>query len=258
MRFQLLLVSVVAPRLVAAQQADTTATLLGRVRDEVDSGAVAHATINILGTNLVTYADGKGQFRIDGIRPGERELVIRALGYAKLIQSDDFRFTGVGRHDYYMKRVPRLLTEMVVHGRAMRVPRGMEEVYRRGARGWGTFITREQIDSLDPIDLKTMLATIPGVHPNDRGVTFERCLASWPPQLWIDGQRVTRFKRNDQRDRNFGFPPPDPYFLNELLTGILPRQVQAIEVYPSNSSTPADFMDGSGCGTIVVWMLRGP
>jgi len=257
MQFRQLLI-VLLPAAAAAQRVDSTVTLIGRVRDEVDSGAIAHATINVLGTSLVAYPDGKGQFRLDGIQPGTREVIIRALGYAKLIQSDEFRDSGIIRRDYYMQRIPHLLTQMVVQGRAMRVPRGMEEIYRRGARGWGTFITREQIDSLEPIDLKTILATIPGVYTNDRGVAFQRCPNYWEPQLWIDGQRVTRFKRQPQLDRNRGGPSPDPYFLNELLTGILPRQVQAMEVYASNSSTPAEFMDGSGCGTIAIWTLRGP
>lgn len=257
MRFRQLL-AVFLPAAAAAQRVDSTITLIGRVRDQVDSGAIAHATINVLGTSLVSYVDGKGQFRIDGVQPGTRELVIRALGYAKLIESDEFSGSSIVRRDYYMQRVPHLLTEMVVQGRAMRVPRGMEDVYRRGARGWGTFITREQIDSLDPIDIKSMLATIPGVSANDRGVAFQRCPPMWLPQLWIDGQRVTRFKRQAQRDRNSWGPTPDPYFLNEQLVGVLPRQVQAIEVYASNSSTPAEFMDGSGCGTIAIWTLRGP
>ncbi|HTI05901.1 MAG TPA: carboxypeptidase regulatory-like domain-containing protein [Gemmatimonadales bacterium] len=257
MRLRQLLI-LLLPAAATAQRADSTVTLIGRVRDEVDSGAVAHATINVLGTSLVAAPDGKGQFRIDGIQPGTRELVIRALGYAKLIQSEELPGSGVVRRDYYMKRVPHVLTEMVVLGRAMRVPRGMEEIYRRGARGWGTFITREQIDSLDPIDIKALLATIPGVYTNDRGVAFQRCPAFWRPQLWIDGQRVTRFMRQAQDDRHSLGPTPDPYFLNEQLTELLPRQVQAMEVYTSNSSTPAEFMDGSGCGTIAIWTLRGP
>ena len=257
MRIRQLLIMVL-PSVAAAQRVDSTITLIGRVRDQVDSGAIAHATISVLGTGLVAYPDGKGQFRIDGVQPGTRELVIRALGYAKLIESDEFSGSGIVRRDYYMQRVPHVLTEMVVQGRAMRVPRGMEEIYRRGARGWGSFITREQIDSLDPIDLKAILGTIPGVYANDRGVAFQRCPNGWPPQLWVDGQRVTRFKRQEQHDRNSWGPTPDPYFLNEQLVGILPRQVQAMEVYASNSSTPAEFMDGAGCGTIAIWTLRGP
>lgn len=255
MRFRFLLGVTLLPMAVRAQGADRTVTLLGRVADEVDSGAVAHATVNVLGTDLIARTDGLGNFRIDGVRPGQHELIIRALGYARLTQSDDFSDGTRVRRDYYMTRVPHVLTEMVVQGRAMRVPHGFEEIYRRGARGWGTFITREQIDSLNPIDLKTMLASIPGVYANDRSVSFLRCPAFWKPQLWIDGQRMTRFAKPQ---RSGAVPDPDPYQFNEYLTGILPSDVQAMEVYAANSSTPAEFLDGSGCGVIAVWTKRGP
>lgn len=259
MRFRLLVCAVCIPLSVRAQRPDTTATLLGRVVDEVDSGAVANATINVLGTRLIARSDGLGYFRIDGVRPGTRELIIRALGYARLTQSEDFAAGDRVHRDYVMTRAPHLLSEMVVHGRAMRVPHGFEEIYRRGARGWGTFITREQIDSLNPLDIKTMLATVPGVFTNDRGVYFQRCPAFWTPQLWIDGQRVTRFRKtlvSDPRDPESR--DTDPYFLNEYLTGMLPADVQAIEVYASNAATPAEFLDGSGCGVIAIWTRHGP
>lgn len=259
MRARLVLVAVCLPAFAAAQRPDSTATLLGRVVDEVDSGAVAFATISVAGADLLTRADGWGYFRISGIKPGPHELVIRALGYAKLTQSVDLVPGTTPRRPYSMTRVPHLLEQMVVEGRSMRVPRGFEDVYRRGGTGFGVFITREQIDSMNPLDIKAMLAPIPGVYVNDRGVYFQRCPGTWPPQLWIDGQRVTRFKRQDQPDfHSFTPPPADPYFLNELLTGIGPQEVQAIEVYRSNSETPAEFLDGSGCGVLAIWTKRGP
>lgn len=259
MRFALLLAAVSLPAIAAAQQSDSTVTLLGRVADGVDSGAVANATVNIVGSAYVVRTNGWGYFRIDGVHPGSRELVIRALGYARLTQSIDVVAGAKPERDFYMMRVPHVLSEMVVNGRAMRVPRGFEEIYRRGARGWGAFITREQIDSINPVDLKTMLATIPGVATNDYGVFFQRCPPSWPPQLWIDGQRVTRFKKMaTPASYRIGGEDPDPYFFNELLTGILPTQVQAVEVYTSTSSTPAEFSDQSGCGVVAVWTKRGP
>lgn len=260
MRLALLLGAVAMPALVGAQQQDSTVVLLGRVADEVDSGAVAHAMINVLGTDVVAHSDGWGYFRIGGLPLGTHTLIIRALGYGKLQQSFDITGGSTARRDFYMTRVPHLLTEMVIHGRGMRVPRGFEDVYRRGTRGLGgTFITREQIDSLNPLDLKTMLATIPGVFTNDRGVYFDRCPDSWRPQLWIDGVRVTEFKKTATPDpvANSMGTDDDPFFFNELLTQILPSQVQAIEVYPSNMTTPAEFL-GYGCGTIAVWLKRGP
>lgn len=244
MRVPLLLAAVLLPVPLGAQQSEPVVTLLGRVADGVDSGAVAHATINVVGTDLVSRTDGWGYFRIDGLRPGHHELLIRALGYARLSGTEDFAAGGPVHRDYYMSRVPQVLTEMVVQGRAMRVPHGFEEVYRRGARGWGTFITREQIDSLNPIDLKSMLVAIPGVHVNDRGVSFPRCPLHWLPQVWIDGTRMTRFGSVMR--------------VNESLSQVLPADVQAMEVYHSVATTPAEFLDGSGCGIIAIWTKRGP
>ena len=89
----------------------------------------------------------------------------------------------------------------------MRVPRGFEAVYARGARGLGTFITAEQIDSIGPKDIKAMFQAIRGVVVTQHGVYFNRCQGNavmWPEwaELWVDGDRVTRF--------NVGGDPSDP------------------------------------------------
>ena len=258
MRFRLISVALCAPVLLLAQRPDSLVSLTGRVVDDTDSGGIARATLNVAGTHLVAYTDGWGYYHLYHVPRTATEVDVRALGYVKLRQSVALGGTGTIDQDFYLTRLPHMIAEMVIEGRAMRVPRGFEEIYRRGALGWGAFITREQIDSMNPIDLKTMLATIPGVTVNDRGVFFQRCQVG-NPQLWIDGQRVTRFRKIAMADRNsMGLPPPDPYFLNEMLASVKPSDVQAIEVYRSNNETPAEFLDGSGCGVVAVWTLRGP
>jgi hypothetical protein len=155
-----------------------------------------------------------------------------------------------------MERVPQLLSELVIRGRSLRVPHGFEEMYDRGTRGWGTFITREQIDSMNPVDLKTMLRAVPGVYVNDRGVYFNRCYGSpafgaETAELWIDGERVTKFWDHTSRT--------DPFRMNEFFTTIVPAEVQAIEVYTSAGRIPAEFAaGGSPCAVIAVWRKRGP
>lgn len=257
-RFPLTLLALCAPVLLHAQRVDSLVTLTGRVIDGTDSGGIARAALTVVGSHVVAYTDGWGYYHLYHVPRGATGVDVRALGYVKLRQSVALSGSGTLHQDLVLTRLPHLIAEMVINGRAMRVPRGFEEIYRRGALGWGAFITREQIDSMDPVDLKTMLATIPGVFVNDRGVFFQRCHVG-NPQLWIDGQRVTRFKKIMMADRNsMGVPPPDPYFLNEMLAGVKPNDVQAIEVYRSNSETPAEFLDGSGCGVVAVWTLRGP
>lgn len=241
MRFALRVIAVLLPATAAAQRGDSTATLIGHVVDATDSGAVAHATVNVLGTDLVGYTDGWGYFRVNGVRAGERQVVIKALGYAKLVESQNFAAGEKLKRDFSMMRLPHTLTQMVILGHSARVPHGMEDVYRRGMRGWGRFITREQIDSINPVDLKMMLGMLPGVYENDRGVTFPMC---GNPHIWVDGQDMTRLEGS--------------YAQADFLSYMVPSEVQAVEVYTRGITVPAEFLGGNPCGVVAIWLKRGP
>jgi hypothetical protein len=143
MRSALVVVALAFSTVGRAQVPDSLATVTGRILDALDSGAVAGAEISIPGTDRFARADGRGFFRLSGIPIKARELSVRALGYARLTQSEDFSAGATLKRDIYMVRVPGLLQQVVIHGRSMRVPHGFEEIYRRGAQGFGTFITRE-------------------------------------------------------------------------------------------------------------------
>jgi hypothetical protein len=234
------------------------AALQGRVLDATDSGAVAWAEVQVIGTNLIARADGRGNFRLSGIPASAKEFSARSLGYARLTQSEEFVPGAALRRDIYMMRIPHTLTQMVIQGRSMRVPRSFEQIYRRGARGFGTFITHEQIDSLNPPDLKTILGAVPGVYTNERGMYFLKCGGGELGQLWIDGQRVTRFRKQIVSAGMIrGRESSDPYFMNDFLTGIRPTQVQAVEVYSSRTSVPAEFLETNPCAVVAIWTKRG-
>ena len=238
-----------APRAARRLSADTTTTLVGRILDVIDSAGVSGANIRVIGTDLTARTDGRGQFRIAGIPVGSRRLEVRAFRYSPDTESVLLTARDSVHVDIYLRRLPQLLSEMVVHGRAMRVPRGFEAVYMRGARGWGTFITAEQIDSIAPKDIKTMFEGIKGVFVSQRGVYFNRCYGNQLfggeyGEVWIDGVRATKF----QSDRQL---------MNELIEDIPPSEVQAIEVYTSSVDIPAEFTSGgSPCAVIAIWCKR--
>ena len=234
--------------------ADSTATLVGRVADATDSAGVAGANVQIVGTSLTVRTDGRGMFRLRGVPPGLHEIEVRAFRYSPDTMVATFVTGDSARVQIYMHRVAQLLSEMVVQGRSMRVPRGFEAVYARGGRGWGTFITAEQIDSIGPKDVKTMFQAIRGVVVTQHGVYFNRCqgnVVMWPEwaELWVDGDRVTRF--------NVGGDPSDSRMMNNYLENIPASDVQAIEVYTSSVTIPAEFASGgSPCAVIAVWRKR--
>lgn len=238
-----------SPTATRSPSADTTTTLVGRIVDAIDSGGVSGANIRVIGTALTARTDGRGRFRISGIPVGSRRLEVRAFRYLPDTESVMLTARDSTNVDIYMRRVPQLLSEMVVHGRAMRVPRGFEAVYMRGARGWGTFITAEQIDSIAPKDIKSMFEGIKGVFVSQRGVYFNRCYGNQLfggeyAEVWVDGARATKF----QSDREL---------MNELIEDIPPSEVQAIEVYTSSVDIPAEFTSGgSPCALIAIWRKR--
>ena len=245
--------------LVAHAQRDSAATLVGRILDATDSGAVANAGIHIAGTDLVVRSDGRGRFRLTGIPAGRREVEARYFRYSPTKDTVLFVAGDSLRLDIYLKRLPQLLSELVVHGRAFRVPHGYEAVYERGARGWGTFITREQIDSVGPKDVKTMFEGIKGVVVGQDGVFFNRCYGRdgsatpWAEyaEVWFDGQRVTNFEVSQD--------PKDPRMMNSFLETLPPSEIQAIEVYTSSVNIPAEFSSGgSPCAVIAIWRKHGP
>jgi len=234
--------------------ADSTAVLVGRVTDATDSAGVAGANVQIIGTSLTARTDGRGMFRLRGVPAGIHQIEVRAFRYSPDTVVAAFATGDSVRVQLYMHRVAQLLSEMVVQGRAMRVPRGFESVYARGARGWGTFITAEQIDSISPKDIKTMFQAIRGVVVTEHGVYFNRCggnTVMWTElaELWVDGDRVTRFK--------VGGDPSDDRMMNNYLENIPASDVQAIEVYTNSVTIPADFASGgSPCAVIAVWRKR--
>ena len=252
--FAALVVALLPMATIRSPGGDSTATLVGRVADATDSGGIAGASVQIVGTSLTVRTDGRGHFRLRRISPGPHQIEVRAFRYAPDTTPVSFSTGDSLRVQIYLNRLPQLLSEMVVHGRAMRVPRGFEAVYARGARGWGTFITTEQIDSIGPKDVKTMFEGIRGIVVNQRGVYFNRCggnTVMWPEwaELWVDGDRVTRF--------NVSGDPSDPRMMNDWLENIPPSDVQAIEVYTSSVTIPADFASGgSPCAVIAVWRKR--
>jgi hypothetical protein len=242
--------------LVAQGQRNSSATLVGRILDATDSGGVANAGIQIVGTNLVARSDGRGRFRLSSIPTGRREIEVRFFRYSPVKDTVLFVTGDSIRLDIYLKRMPQLLSELVVHGRAFRVPHGYEAVYERGARGWGTFITREQIDSVGPKDVKTMFEGINGVFVDQDGVYFNRCYGNPVfggeyAEVWFDGQRLTNHETSKD--------PKDPRQMNSFLETLPPSEIQAIEVYTSSVNIPAEFTSGgSPCAVIAVWRKHGP
>jgi hypothetical protein len=155
---------------------------------------------------------------------------------------------------------PQALTEVTISGKRVMVEARFADAYQRLGRANGDFFTREGMDSLHAVDMKSLLQMIPGVLVNDRGITFLRCegnvFAQNPAynpfdgtqrpraasaqaakvQVYVDGVRVTT--------------TGDDAFA--ALRDIRPSSLQLVEVYRGLSRIPGEYLDDA-CAVILLW-----
>jgi len=248
-------------------QGNVNGEVRGRILRVTDTLAiVAGVDLELLPLMRRTRADDNGKYVLSNVPPGEYELRARHLGFERaarrVIVVEGAELTEA---DVMMRESAQPLKEVVIEGRRTRVPPRFEAVYDRAARGWGKLFTGEDIRERSPSDLKSLLATLPGVQVNDRGVTFQRCQAdlnnisvalsgrtsgdqigaSRRPgnvQVYVDGHRLT-FATND---------PNAEADAERVLSRISPVEVEAMEVYTGVARLPPEFMSDA-CAAIVIW-----
>jgi hypothetical protein len=118
----------------------------------------------------------------------------------------------------------------------------LSDFYDRMSRGFGHFITREQIEKRNPMNLSDMMRMVPGAKlvplagTNQSALRFTRAQIGHdcPPQYWVDGVKAFNLNIDD----------------------IVPSDVEGIEIYPGASTVPPQFNTRDGttiCGVIIIW-----
>ena len=222
----------------------------GRVIDRTDSATVSGAQVSVGGAGSIR-TNTMGQFRIGDVSVGRHEISVRMLGYAAYVDTIEVLGSEGVTRDLYLTRVPRLLSQMVVKGRSMRVPTGFEDIYRRGANGAGVFLTREQIDSINPTDVIALLHEVPFVHvnPNEDApnrLETSRCRQLVPGSNVSGGLVAVYFN---------GVPMTDGTSLNEILSHLAPSSIQAVEVYNGRTTVPPIYQPA--CAAVAIWTRKG-
>ncbi len=140
------------------------------------------------------------------------------------------------------------LAPVTVVGEADRYHWRLSGIVRRFASGVGTFITRTQIDSMNPLVTSDLLRRRKGIIVNP-GVAGSGKI-DFPQQV----------------PKNF-LQPPCPgirYFVDGVemavdseprgLDSFAPDEIETIEIYRYDYETPPEFLDpGRNCGAIAIW-----
>jgi hypothetical protein len=237
--------SALALILAAAQQV-TAQVIRGKLLDQYTNKPIPNATVTLvtpdnapIGPTARTGNDGT--FSIQAPAPGIYRLRAELPGY--IPAATPAIELGPGDQINVNWRILAGVVQMrpvAIVASSRRTTGRLSGFYDRAQRrGFGTFITRDQIDKRRPFYVSDLLRTVPGLQvvPSPRGfgydvVSSEGCR----PAVFLDGSH---------------FP-----LLGETIDEIVPPQdIEGIEVYPHAAEVPAQFQapGGNACGAIVIW-----
>lgn len=223
---------------------------------DLDTGEpIAGGRVSVPEAGVDALTSDKGTFRLDGIAPGERGIVLEHLAYGERQASVRVLAdaTAVVRLRVPARAIELEPLEVVVEG--IRVhsleTRGFYE-----RREWGEAVTgarffdEEEIRRRNPRLISHLIADAPSARldcSQNRSLGSRNCVLRFTgapgcasAEVYLNGIRVIR------SDNQASAIPIDQL--------VQPSEVAAVEVYPSASSLPARFSGSTGqCGTVVIW-----
>jgi TonB family protein len=219
-----------------------TGGVRGSVKDSLGT-PIAGARITIGGTTLVAESDDNGEFQLAKAAAGTISIRVRRIGF----QPDTVRIDVIAGKtipaDIVLARIAVELDPLIVVGRRNQTG-PFAGFYGRLSRGMGHFLTREQIDKRNPMNMTDLFRMIPGARVESRGMGNQvvRFRGSRnPPLVWLDGT---------------------PLYAGEFnLDSFDPRSFEGVEIYSGPASVPAEFLGNraisSTGGTIILWTRQG-
>ena len=236
-----LVVAVAALLVLPAAVLAQGATLRGRILDSELGEVVAGAIVRVRPGGEPITVDTSGRFEVTGLKPGQIEVAIQAVGF----QSRSWKFTvqegQVLTHDFPIDFTGDKLPDLVVTARAVKLAPRYADFERRRERGVGAYMRWDEIKQKNFNTVGQAMRSIRGVKLNCDQQEFEcfirmartpNCAPAW----YVDGVHVQLFHEN---------------------TPI--RDVYGLEIYRGPSEVPGEFTgSNAGCGVLVVWTKSKP
>lgn len=225
-----------------------TSEVYGQVVDQDNGTGVGQATLLLrrvvddsIADSVAATTDDDGAFRLQRVPVGTYDLTTDHLGFE---QRSDTLQVPVGKRveiEIPMSAEPVRLEPLEVDVRAdWLVETGF---YERREKGFGKFLTPEELERRPLNSLEQALRTVPGVKTVNRcrGLFCDEVIEmsssagriGCPVKFYMDGNEL------------HGTVHPDNIAVHDLA---------AIEVYRGISETPAQFY--GRCGSVVMWSER--
>ena len=227
--------------LAAADAQLLPATLVGIVRDSLGA-PIPGVEVRYKGSDFVSVrTNDSGGFRMVNLPTGIANVTVRRMGFVPA--TADVRLRS-GRTDSLVfslnplaQTLAGVLVEDEYEARSHRLLAGFWE---RRSRGFGYFLTRDEIEKRDAHEFADLARMAPSVSVATRNgrkvIRFSRGPSSrdCPPQYVVDGMRIENGS-------------PDEFN---------PQDVEAIELYSGPATIPPQFaprFNSYTCGAVVIW-----
>jgi hypothetical protein len=227
------------PLAAGAQQ--LPATLVGVVRDTAGLPIPA-VEVRFAGADLISVrTNDSGGFRMVNLPVGIGTVTVRRMGFAPATAEVRLRSGRTDSLVFALTALATTLAGVVVEDEyEARSHRLLAGFWERRSKGFGYFMTRDEIEKRDAhefADLARMAPSVSvGTKNGRRVIRFTRGAVGrdCPPQYVVDGMKIENGS-------------PDEF---------TPQDVEAIEFYSGPATIPPQFaprFNSFTCGAVVIW-----
>jgi len=228
------------PALASSAFAQSVGAISGRIKDSTGT-PIRGVEVVLLQRHGAVYSDSLGYFRLNEIPAGKREIHFRRLGFAPKSMDAEISDGKTLALDVTLEAYAAEIEGMTVE-EATRRRQLLSDFYDRSSRGFGHFVTREQIEKRNPSNLSDMMRMVPGARlvpirgTGMSALRFGRAQGArdCPPQYYVDAVKTWNLNIDD----------------------IVPQDVEGIEIYEGASTVPPQFNTKEGntiCGVVLIW-----
>ena len=234
---------VVAADSVARRGATISGVVMTHDRHPLEGAQVA-----VDGSTANAITDAQGAFRLTGLPNGTRMAEARALGYAPVRVRVELSRLDATTVSIVMSKQVATLNAVTVFGKPGTRLRDLTGFLDRKRRGFGHFITQQEIDQENVSSTCDLLRRVPGVNVRDAGVSG--CTAN------IRGSSSGGLSQGVHLCEPKVYQDNMPFSgtLSEFSQSMSPHDIMGVEVY-STATEPPQFQ--GSCGVIVVWTRSG-
>jgi hypothetical protein len=235
----------------------------GWIREPESAAPVRGALVTLRqtpGTIVVTgEVSARGFFRLQTPVPGTYALEAEALGYGEAKVEDLTVSLGKLNHlEITMAPAPLELEPIVAVGIPRVYQLEMQGFYDRAERGFGFFLSPDDLERIHPMDFRQLFQRVPGIRITQVGGQGTKLTVVRPtnlggpectPRVYLDGA-VAGTTAYAEDTTGVGVNPDQLVSLRDL---------DAVEFYRGAATVPLVFatMGNAECGTIVLWTKIG-